>query len=68
MVWFLLVYWFLGMTLLQYMTICCKQLPLRGQKDLSLQLQEDFDDFDSSLLKIFLLRDFIILEIFDIEL
>ena len=34
---------------------------------MSLQLQEDFDDFDPSLLKTFLLWDFIILEIYGIE-
>ena len=31
------------------------QLPLREQEVSSLQLQEDFDDFESSLLAIFLL-------------
>ena len=34
---------------------------------MSLQLQEDFDNFDSSLLKVFLLWDFIMLEIFGID-
>ena len=43
---------FLWMTLLQWITFCCKQLPLRGQKVLSLWLR-NFDDFDVSLLKIF---------------
>ena len=38
------------MTLLQYVTFCFKQLPLGGQEDLSIQLQEDFDDIDSSYL------------------
>ena len=39
------------MTVLQHITFHRKQLPLRGQKVLPLQLQEDFDDFGSSLLK-----------------
>ena len=47
------------MTLLQYITFSCKQLPLRGQEDLPLQLQEDFDDFDLLLFKTCLLLDFI---------
>ena len=57
MLWgrFLLVYWFFGMTSLQYITFCCMDLSFRGQKDLLLQLQEDFDDFDLSLLKTSLL-------------
>ena len=37
------------------------QLPLREQEVSSLQLQEDFDDFESSLLAIFLLWDFLML-------
>ena len=63
-----MVNWFLKMALLQYITFCCKQLPLIGQEDLALQLQEDFDDFDSLLRMTFLLRDFIMLDIFDIQL
>ena len=38
------------------MIFCCKQLPLRIQEGLSLELQKDFDNFDSSLLKIFVVR------------
>lgn len=52
------------MTLLQYITFYCKQLPLRGQEVLSLQLQKNFDDFNF----IFMLWEFIMLEILGMEL
>ena len=64
---FLLVNCLLGITLLRYITFCRKQLPLREQEDLSLQLQIDFNGFNSSLLKIFLLLDFLMVKTFGIE-
>ena len=45
-----------------------KTVTLRGQENLYLQLQEGFDDIDLSLLKVFLLLCFIMLEIFYFEL
>ena len=43
--WFLLINLFFVMALLQYIIFSSKQLPLKGQENLSLHLQDDFDDF-----------------------
>ena len=46
---------FLCLYSLSLKKLSVNHLSLRGQENLSLQLPEDFDDFDSSLLKTFLL-------------
>ena len=43
--WFLLVNSFPVMALLQYIIFSSEQLPLKRQENLSLHLQDDFDDF-----------------------